>query len=68
MGNLNYNKLLTASSHQVYEDCVKHIKIAAQGGGYWLDFGCEIPLDLPVENLRAILRATKTAGKYPIIK
>jgi len=68
MGNLNYNKLLTANPQQVYEDCVKHIKIAAQGGGYWLAFGCEIPRDLPVENLRAILRATKTVGKYPIIK
>lgn len=66
MGNLNYNKLLTVEPHQVYEDCVKHIKTAAEGGGYWLAFGCEIPRDLPVENLRAILRATRTAGKYPI--
>ena len=68
MGNLNYNKLLTASSQQVYEDCAAHIKIAAEGGGYWLAFGCEIPCDLPIENLRAILRATKTVGKYPIKK
>ena len=68
MGNLNYNKLLTASSQQVYEDCAVHIKIAAEGGGYWLTFGCEIPRDLPIENLRAILGATKTIGKYPINK
>ncbi len=68
MGNLNYNKLLTANPQQVYEDCVKHIKIAAQEGGYWLAFGCEIPRDLPLENLRTILRATKTAGRYPINK
>jgi len=39
---------------------------ADKGGGYWLAFGCEIPRDLPLENLRAILRASKTAGKYPI--
>ncbi|MFW9901654.1 MAG: uroporphyrinogen decarboxylase family protein [Candidatus Thorarchaeota archaeon] len=68
MGNLNYNKILSITPQQVYEDCTKHIKIAAQEGGYWLAFGCEIPRDLPLENLRAILRATKTAGKYPIQK
>ncbi len=68
MGNLNYNKLLTASPQQVYEDCATHIKIAAQGGGYWLAFGCEIPRDLPIQNLRAILRATKTVGKYSFNK
>ena len=68
MGNLNYNKILSITPQQVYEDCTKHIRIAAQEGGYWLAFGCEIPRDLPLENLRAILRATKTAGKYPIQK
>ena len=68
MGNLNYNKLLSTNPQQVYEDCSKHIKIAAQGGGYWLAFGCEIPRDLPLDNIRAILRATKTVGKYPINK
>ena len=66
MGNLNYNKLLTMEPPHVYDECVNHIKIAAEGGGYWLAFGCEIPRDLPLNNLRSILRATKTAGKYPI--
>ncbi|MFX0003829.1 MAG: uroporphyrinogen decarboxylase family protein [Candidatus Hermodarchaeota archaeon] len=66
MGNLNYNKFLSVKPQQAYEECVKHIKIAATGGGYWLAFGCEIPRDLPVDNLRAILRAAKIVGKYPI--
>lgn len=66
MGNLDYNKLLTAKSQRVYEDCAQHIKLAAKGGGYWLAFGCEIPRDLPMENIKTILRATKTVGKYPI--
>jgi MtaA/CmuA family methyltransferase len=66
MGNLNYNKLLSANSQEVYKDCIEHIKIAASDGGYWLAFGCEIPRDLPIENLRSILRAIKTVGKYPI--
>ena len=68
MGNLNYNKLTGANIIQVYDDCTDHIKIAAQGGGYWLAFGCEIPRELPYENMRAIMRATKTSGKYPIQK
>jgi uroporphyrinogen decarboxylase len=66
MGNLNYNKLTTANIQQVYEDCSQHIKLAAKGGGYWLAFGCEIPRELPYENMRTIMRAAKMAGKYPI--
>ncbi|MFX0187934.1 MAG: uroporphyrinogen decarboxylase family protein [Candidatus Hodarchaeota archaeon] len=68
MGNLDYNQLMTASPKQVYDDCSDHIKIAAEGGGYWLAFGCEIPRDLPPEHIRTIIRATKTVGKYPIQK
>ncbi len=66
MGNLNYNKLINASPKQMYEDCVKHLKIAGKGGGYWLAFGCEIPRDMPPENIRAMVRAAKSVGKYPI--
>lgn len=68
MGNLNYNKLTKADPKQVYEDCLRHINIAAEGGGYWLAFGCEIPRELPLENMRTIMRAAKTVGKYPIQK
>ena len=68
MGNLNYNKLTNASPIQCYSDCTKHIEIAAEGGGYWLAFGCEIPRELSYENMRAIMRSTKTSGKYPIKK
>jgi len=66
MGNLNYNKLTNVNAIGVYEDCESHIKIAAKGGGYWLAFGCEIPRELPIENMRTIMRAAKTVGRYPI--
>ncbi|MFX1588750.1 MAG: uroporphyrinogen decarboxylase family protein [Promethearchaeota archaeon] len=63
MGNLDYNKLTNANPAQVSEDCKKHIDIAAKGGGYWLAFGCEIPRELPYENMRAIMRTIKTQHK-----
>ncbi len=66
MGNLNYNKHTVADPKQVSEDCTKKLKIAAEGGGYWLAFGCEIPRELPVDNMKAIMRTLKTSGKYPI--
>ena len=66
MGNLNYNKLTVADPKQVSDDCAKKLKIAAEGGGYWLAFGCEIPRELPIDNMKAIMRTLKTSGKYPI--
>ena len=66
MGNLDYNKLTNIDTQGVYEDCKEHINTAAKGGGYWLAFGCEIPRELPIENMRTIMRAVKKAGKYPI--
>jgi MtaA/CmuA family methyltransferase len=66
MGNLNYNKLTNLDPKGVYHDCEEHINIAAKGGGFWLAFGCEIPRELPIENMRTIMRAAKTVGKYPI--
>lgn len=67
MGNLDYNKLTNSDIKQVYDDCTRHIQIAAEGGGYWLAFGCEIPRELPYQNMRAIIRATKKSGRYPIM-
>jgi uroporphyrinogen-III decarboxylase len=66
MGNLNYNELSKANPQEVYKMCSESINLAAQGGGYWLAFGCEIPRELPIENMRTIMRATKTVGKYSI--
>jgi uroporphyrinogen decarboxylase len=66
MGNLNYNLHTIADAKRVSDDCVKKLKIAAEGGGYWLAFGCEIPRELPVNNMKTIMRTLKTSGKYPI--
>jgi MtaA/CmuA family methyltransferase len=66
MGNLNYNKHTVADTKQVSDDCIKKLRIAAEGGGYWLAFGCEIPRELPINNMKSIMRTLKTSGKYPI--
>jgi uroporphyrinogen decarboxylase len=66
MGNLDYNKHTVADPKQVSDDCIKKLKIAAEGGGFWLAFGCEIPRELPINNMKAIMRTLKTSGKYPI--
>lgn len=66
MGNLNYNKLTVTDPKQVSDHIAKRLKIAATGGGFWLAFGCEIPRELPVDNMKAIMRELKRSGKYPI--
>ena len=65
-GNLNYNKLTDADPKQVSDVCAKKLKIAAEGEGYWLVFGCEIPRELPIDNIKTIMRPLKMSGKYPI--
>ena len=67
MGNLDCNRLLHLGSEKdVVKACRKAIEQAAAGGGYWLSGGCEIPRDMPYENMRAMLSAIKEYGRYPL--
>jgi len=67
MGNLDCNRLLHLGSEKdVLRACKKAIEQAGPGGGFWLSGGCEIPRDMPYENMRAMLRAVKECGRYPI--
>ncbi len=67
MGNLDCNRLLHLGSEEdVMKACKKAIEQAGPGGGFWLSGGCEIPRDMPYENMRAMLRAVKEYGRYPI--
>jgi len=67
MGNLDCNRLLHLGTPQdVEESCRKAIEAAGKGGGYWLSGGCEIPRDMPDENMHAMLRAVEKYGTYPI--
>lgn len=68
MGNLDCNRLLHMGSEEdVMKACKTAIEQAGPGGGFFLSGGCEIPRDMPYENMRAMLRAVKEYGRYPIV-
>jgi uroporphyrinogen-III decarboxylase len=68
MGNLDCNRVLhLGSKEDVMEACRRAIGDAAPGGGFWLSGGCEIPRDMPYENMDAMLKAIKEYGRYPIV-
>ena len=69
MGNIDTNKILQLGSPKQVEDaCRKAIETAAPGGGFILSGGCEIPKDMPYENMRAMYGAIQKFGNYPIAK
>ncbi len=67
MGNIDTNSVLQlGSAKDVEKACRKAIEAAAPGGGFILSGGCEIPRDMPAENMQAMLRAVQEYGVYPI--
>jgi uroporphyrinogen decarboxylase len=67
MGNLDCNRLLHLGSvDDVDKACRKAIEQAGRNGGFWLSGGCEIPRDMPYENMQAMVESAKKYGQYPI--
>lgn len=67
MGNLDCNQVLDLGTpRDVEEACREAIVAAGSGGGFLLSGGCEIPRDMPYENMQAMLRACIKYGTYPI--
>ncbi|MBN1635747.1 MAG: cobalamin-dependent protein [Deltaproteobacteria bacterium] len=67
MGNLDCNRILHLSTPDlVQESCKIAINAAANGGGFWLSGGCEIPRDMPDDNMHAMLRSCRQYGMYPL--
>ena len=60
MGNLNPTEiLLRGSVEEVEKASIACIEAAAQNGGYILGSGCEVPMDAPEENIKAMVRIAR---------
>jgi uroporphyrinogen decarboxylase len=67
MGNIDTNSVLQlGSAKDVEKACKKAIEAGGSGGGLILSGGCEIPKDMPHENMNAMLKAVQRYGRYPL--
>ncbi|MEW5946501.1 MAG: uroporphyrinogen decarboxylase family protein, partial [bacterium] len=64
MGNLHPGLLACGAPSEVEAACERLIKEAGAGGGFILANACEVPLDAPFENVRAIKTAVRKWGWY----
>lgn len=65
LGNLNpTGYLLQGKPEDVVREARETIEMAASGGGFILSSGCEIPLNAPIKNVKAMVEASKKYGAY----
>ncbi len=66
-GNIDLNYTLTRGTPVEVEAEVKQrIADAGEGGGYIMGSGCDLPSYCKVENVRAMAKAVKRYGSYPL--
>ncbi len=66
-GNIDpVSVLLNGKPNDVKREARECLKKAAKGGGFMLSSGCEVPLNAPFENVKAMVSAAKKYGQYPI--
>lgn len=58
------NTLMFGTPRDVREECRRQIEGLARGGGFILASGCEVPPNVPLGNLRAMVEAAQTYGTY----
>ena len=66
MGGVSTLTMLKGTPEQVEAEARECIRKAGHGGGYILAAGCMVPRDTPRENVRALVRAAREFGSYPL--
>lgn len=67
MGNVDSVGVMYGGTPQeVEKECLKCIREAGKGGGFLLSGDCELPPETPVENMKAMERAGRNFGVYPL--
>ena len=64
-GNIDPVRIMRRGSPEAVENEVRVIiEKAGYGGGFILTPGCSLPLDVPLENIEAMMRSAQKYGKY----
>ena len=61
-GNVATWNLAMSSPEEIYQESCRCIERCAEGGHYTLGSSCEVPLETPVENIDAMVRAARKFG------
>ncbi|MEM3406432.1 MAG: uroporphyrinogen decarboxylase family protein [Nitrososphaerota archaeon] len=64
MGNINTSLLRSGKIEEIEIEVKKCIEKVAMNGGYILSSGCEVPIDTPIENIKALVTSSKKYGVY----
>lgn len=66
-GNIHpIDVMLLGTPSDVDIACAEAIRVAAPGGRFMLGPGCMLPLEVPYENVKAMVNAAEKYGRYPI--
>jgi uroporphyrinogen-III decarboxylase len=67
MGNLHaVDVVAKGTTEEIDRNVAECIARAARGGGYILSGDCDVTYDTPTENIRALEKAGKRYGVYPL--
>lgn len=66
LGNLDCNLLVTGTPAEIDGQVLRLMREVAPGGGYVFSTSNSVLMDVPQENLEAMLDAARRYGQYPI--